>query len=363
MKNPERLAIIKQRVGVDFDIVDVIQRLRLARFKFARTMLSYFKPQGLRQTPLVASFDSMFMVEGFNYTQKFLEECQRVLDHHRRTPFTFPGEREENPRIIAWCQGFNSSLGEASLTGGDFSYIQWLASENHREYVMRRMLADPQTLARDGASLLSTSSLMMHAHLTRELLRAGVSPYGEITVRYRDPSRNFLLDDNEKEEWSRPTVTTVWAVFLFRIAAEIIEQGLWNLERRSEMTEAFLVLEEFLSCGADSDAFFLIEARDGEGPPGPVALSLEDLILHSRFPNLNGLMKHILRKKGSWLWQGTKQVVAKAWPSWVGDTQRTRMEYRPAQVTSMDSIARKFIVQTVCVGNHRLERGFLAKWF
>ena len=48
----------------------------------------------------------------------------------------------------------------------------------------------------------------------------------------------------------------------------------------------------------------------GKSGEGLVSISLEDLILLSNPPNLDVLIKHVLRRKGSWLWQGTKQVVA-----------------------------------------------------
>ncbi len=106
--DPERVAIIKRRLNQDFDVTEASRRLCLAEFKFARTMRDYFKPQGTRQTSLVGTFSTFICSlrddESTGATLRLLQEFETVLEHHRREPFTFPGETRQNYGTIKWGQ-------------------------------------------------------------------------------------------------------------------------------------------------------------------------------------------------------------------------------------------------------------------
>lgn len=373
LNDPERLVIIRQRLGQDFDTVDAIQRLRLAQFKFARTMVSYFQGQALRQTSLIDNFYDMFDVEGFKYTSRFLEECEMVLEHHRRTPFTYSDEPKKNAGIIAWGLGFQSLTGRGELTGRNISYLHFLVSSRYcNEYIIDRLMADTNgTLARDGASLLFTASSLVKASLTHELLKAGIPPDGELTVRCVDISKYHKYRAGPSSLPSSSQVTTVWMAFLFSLVGDLIQNSRnWGSGRYPHV---FVIIEEFFSFGADYDVYFLLdrerntdtkEAGGGsDSGEGLVLVSLEEFILHHRPPNLDVLMKHILKRKGSWLWQSTKQVVATALSPWMKDGKETQMEYRRMQDASPDVMEGKYVVKTVCVGGRRLERGFIADWY
>jgi hypothetical protein len=383
LRDPERLAIIKQRLGKQFDVVEAIQRLRLAEFKFLRTMKDYFKAQGLGQTSMVASFYSAFYVEGFQYTPRFLDEYDRVLEHHRRTPFSYPAETSDNTGLIAWSQWWDTTEGSATLSGNDFLYIQWVANCGHHEYVMGRVLADRNLiLPRNGVSLLFTvSNDPSKLQLTRDLLKAGVTPNEQITVRYAD---NYDPDLHQHCRYSTQ-VTTVWAAFLFILAQRLVHEHphkRWDDEGNVKM---FLIVEEFFRSGADCNAYFLLQGKDkmeangekaeastndteevrgGGGGGGDLTfVSLEDFILQNRPPNMDVLTKHILGRKGTGLWQGTRQAVATALSLWMGEAHRDEWKYRRAQVGSLDSMKGSYVVKTACVNGRRLERGFSAGRF
>jgi hypothetical protein len=96
LNEPTKQAEIKQRLG-RFDVAEAYCRLRLAEFKFARTMNDYFESKTGLGSFLRSSFFSVF---GPNAPLRVVEERGRVLDHHKRSPFSFPDETLDNPGVI-----------------------------------------------------------------------------------------------------------------------------------------------------------------------------------------------------------------------------------------------------------------------
>lgn len=387
LNDPERLRIMKQRLGQRFNPVDADNRLSLAEFKFSRTMKDYFKPQGIGETSLVGCFSSCFRVDGFQDNPRFLDEYGRILEHHRRTPFSYPAETRDNDGIIAWSQWFDSTNGGGTVSGRDISYIHWLASQGCHEYVISKVLADRSLIhPHDGRSLLLgvSRTLKSQPQFTRDLLKAGAAPDEQITVRYRSDNDDRNLDLHERCELTH--VTTVWAVFLFFLAHELMSEY-YPSEYYDEYTSIkFLIVDEFIKHGANSDVYFLLQDKKrteaaanyadtgatsdetevrsaGDGGGDLVLVTLEDLVLQNRPSNMNVLMEHILGQKGWWFWRSAKHAIVTASSPWLGDARKHETKYRRVQAGSLDSMKGKYVVKSVHVNGRQLETGFYVAWF
>jgi len=379
LNEPKVLAGIKDRLGGKFNVVDAIQRLRLAEFKYAPTMACYFEPQQLRLAPteLSAAFRDIFHHEQAAYPSKLLDECERVLEHHRKTPFTHSDETEKNTGVVAWGCAL-SSHSPHDETGGDFSYMHYLVSlPSCHGHVKQRLLSGAgSTLPPDAEGMLFAASylfltadhrspLRAHESLAHKFLKAGVSPNAEIRVPYRKfaltPFGPRLQKLGYVEGDTKPT--TPWAVFLWFVAQKYIHDD-WRVDRSWEAIvtkELFLLVEEYLNHGAECDVSFdleLVRSEDEDWSDKNVSLSFEDFILHIRPPNQDVIVNHLLGLKGFWLWQGTKQILTTALSPWTGGLQRTPMMYPRARLGDLKDTAKGYQITGIQCGGRRLEVGF-----
>lgn len=393
LSEPGRLENVKRRLEPGFDIANAVQRLQLAVFKFSRTMPCYFRPQGLGQTALIDCFCYGVFKDKYCIKEpKMLEECERILEHHRRQPFTFREVAgQENPGKIAWGQGWNTTLTGGSLTGDDISYILWLLSHNcYDDYILKRLLGPPPNsdlLGREGPHLLfASSTAFMKSGPPRntdsfpfQLLRAGVSPNSEITVKYipanheEDPSGEY---EDHTGNWLHHT-TTAWAAFLFLVADTALNDFMYTIDWyiKERHPESFLLVEKFLRHGAECDISFDLEpVRDETGhiDDGQLSITFEDLILYIGPPNQDVVMKQVIAGKkagmGSSLWQGTKQAVTTVLSPWTGiATEKTesekKMKYRRGRIEELNTEERAYRVKTLYFGSRQLEhRFFVNQW-
>jgi len=391
LSEPRRLESVRRRLKPSFNIADAVQRLQLAVFKFSRTMPYYFRPQGLSQTALIDYFCNGVFGDKYPIKEpKMLEECERILEHYRRQPFTFREVAgQENPGKIAWGQGWNTILTGGSLTGDDISYILWLLSYAcYDDFILKRLLGPPpdsDLLTRGGPHLLfASSTAFMKSGPARDsdsfpfqLLQAGVSPNSEIIVKYipanyeEDPSGEY---EGHTGNWLHHT-TTAWAAFLFFVAETSLNDFMYTIEWyiKERHPKSFLLVEKFLRHGAECDISFDLETvRDDAGYPNDHELSvtLEDLIVYIGPPNQDIVMKQVVEGKsksrgGPWLWQGTKQAVTKVLSSWTGiATEKTesekKMKYRRGRIEELNTEERAYRVKTLYFGSRELERGFFA---
>jgi hypothetical protein len=140
-----RYAEIKRRLG-GFDTAEAHQRLRLAEFKFARTMDDYFKRQHLGKTALTECFFELFWSATDELPLKILHECGRVLEYHRQNAFSHPDETRDNMGIITW--GYSDGLNDSFSWNQDISYLHWTARNGQHKYVIGQVSADPKLAVR-----------------------------------------------------------------------------------------------------------------------------------------------------------------------------------------------------------------------
>jgi energy-coupling factor transporter ATP-binding protein EcfA2 len=393
LNDPKRLHVIQERLGDQFDVLQSTQRLRLAMFKFARTMPSYFKAQGYMQTKLVATFAQLTTEVSFEYSSRFLEECEKVLEHHRITPFTYPGETEENTQIIGWSQGIVLGQPNCTPVNENISYHMWLVSEADKNmHVTNWLLSNSCDAATNGGrSLLFEAARCYQLALMRRLLERGISPECSIIARRGFKPRGFNESTGIDIEGASSHVTTVWESFLFVMAAGFISEP----ANSSRDSIRYLALALFLEFGANCNAYFVLKekhppestrptsgnglASNAEEPSSTSTeqlmskkeeklfkLSLEELILLGHPPNLDVLMRHVIRGKGSLLVRGTMQAVeimGTALSSWSGVRQSQSATYAPLQADSLKSIQGKYTVESVHVGSKCLEKELLIKCF
>lgn len=354
VNEPARYAEIEGRLR-NFDIQDAYRRLLLAEFRFARTMEEYFKRQGLGQTALVACFSDFFDRVADQAPLRFLKEYDRILDHHRRQPFSFPGETKDNPGIIAWGQYIQSDNCNGDLSSDDISYLHWAASCNQREYIIDQVSSNQSLVnpTNDGRSLLLTAGITTPSNgLVRDLLKYGASPRHQVPVAYPGET----------------CTASIWAVFVLIVARRR------ELVDRENLEGMFWVMEEFLKSGVDSNVYFLLQPKgryDVErvlGSLGPYEtfsdddvcfITLEDLIVTARPPNMDTLLRLILDTKRPRLWNGTLKAL-NALTLWTGSSNDVQSRHKRARLDELDS---NWTLQSVDVGGEKLRGGFDVKWF
>lgn len=355
VKEPARYAEVEGRLK-NFDVRDAYRRLLLAEFRFARTMEEYFKRQGLGQTALVSCFaDCFFERVADQAPLRFLKEYEKILNHHRRQPFSFPGETKDNPGVIAWSQCFQSDDCNGDLSNDDISYLHWTATYDQREYVIDQVSSNPSLVntTDDGRSLLLTAAISTPSGgLVRDLLKYGASPRHQVPVTY--PGETCLA--------------SIWAVFLYIVARRR------ELSYRENLEGMFWAMEEFLKSGADSNVYFLLQPKgryDLEralGSLGPYEtfsdddvcfITLEDLIVTARAVNMDTLLRLILDAKRPGLWNGTLRALTTL-TLWTGSSNDVQSRHKRARLDELDS---NWLLQSVVVGREKLIGGFDVKWF
>jgi hypothetical protein len=335
-------------------------------------MPCYFRPQGLGQTALVECFTAIFDEKyPVGENPRLLDECERILDHHRQTPFTYHEVAGQmHPGIIAWGQGWNNAgISEASLTGDDLSYLHWLVSRHNRrydDYVMQRLMAEPRDLlSRHGPSLLFISSasfltegLLDAQHsLPCRLLAAGVSPNDEIVIKYK-PTGTFEddLSTSDKPDhtasWPRD-VTTMWTAFVFLVAETNMNDFRYVQDwMRGRAPDVFRLVEALLRHGAAPNVSFDLElSRDTarQWDTNQLSVTFEDIIVYIGPPNQEKVIKMLhagAEGKGSWLWR-----------AFMAEPGR-EMKYRRGRINEFNTEERGYRVKTAYVGSRKLESKF-----
>lgn len=352
VNEPARYAEIEGRLS-DFDVEDAYRRLLLAEFRFARTTKHYFESQALGQTQLVSCFHDFFERVADQAPLRFWKEYDWILDHHRRQPFSFPGDTQENPGVIAWSQRLESQDCGGALSGDDISYLHWAASYDQREYIIEQLLSNPSLIntTDDGRSLLLTAAISPSNHdLVQDLLKCGASPRHQVPVTYQE---------------GETFIASIWAVFLFIVARRS------ELRRNKDVEKMFPIMEELLKSGAESNVYFLFKPRSqgnlekGPGHSQPDSedgirfITLEDLILKARPPNMDTLLGLILDTKQSELWNETLRAL-KTLVLWNGSSNDVQSRYKRARIEEIDS---NYVLKGVDVSGESLEGEFNVKWF
>jgi len=398
LSEPGRLESVKRRLEPGFNIVNAVQRLNLAVFKFSRTMPCYFRAQGLGQTALIDCFCNGVFGDKYPITEpKMLEECERILEHHRRQPFSFREVAgQENPGVIAWGQGWNTTLIGGSLTGDDLNYLLWLLSfDTYDDFILKRLFGPPvnKTLLEEAGPhlLLASSVAFMKSGPPRnsdsfpfQLLQQGVSPNSEITIKHIPPNYEEADPTGEYEytehtgNWLHQT-TTAWAAYVFLIADSSLNDYMYIIDWyiRERHPESFLLVEKFLRMGAECDISFDLEiVRDetrSANERKKLSITFEDLILYIAPPNQDAVMQHVVegkakskgKREGNWLWQGVNTVLS----PWTGTTttEKTeaekKMKHKRGRLDELNTEERAYGVRTMYFGSRQLEhRFFVNQW-
>jgi hypothetical protein len=355
VKEPARYAEIEGRLR-SFDIQDAYRRLLLAEFRFARTMEEYFKRQGLRQTALVWCFAYCSLGRVADHAPlRFLKEYEKILDHHRRQPFSFPGETKDNPGVIAWSQCFQSDDCKGYLSNDGISYLHWTAAYDQREYAIDQVSSNPSLVntTDDGRSLLLTAAISTPSGgLVRDLLKLGTSPRHQVPVTYSGET----------------CLASVWAVFLFIVARRR------ELSYRKNPVGMFWAMEEFLESSADSNVYILLRPKgrydlerrlDSLGPyetlsdDDACSITLEDLIVTARPANMDTLLRLILDANRPGLWNGTLKALT-GLTLWTGSSNDVQSRHKRARLDELDS---NWSLQSVVVGGEKLRGGFDVECF
>jgi hypothetical protein len=364
LNEPAKYAEIMGRLR-DFDIKDAYRRLVLAEFKFARKMGDYFRSQFLGQTALISCFLKFYYTVADQAPLRFFKEYDRILDHHRQHPFSFPGETTENSGVIAWGQRIAPAhLYHSAVAGDDISYLHLMVSFSQHEYIIDQVLSNPILVnpTKDGRSLL-LSAIISGAYsashgLIRDLLKYGASPNHQIPV-YSKSSTEIRI-------------TSIWAFFLFIVG----QRCLRHVDGPEKVEEMFWIMEELIKSGADSNVYFLLQPKtqedhaeadnhDKEGSDEADSvedvrfITLEDLVVKERPPNMDTLLEQILGGKGSRLWNGTIRALSTL-ALWNRPFNDIETKYERARI---DDIKSKYEMQSVYVNGDRLEGALLAKNF
>jgi hypothetical protein len=342
LNEPMRYAEMKHRLR-GFNTTEAYQRLRLAEFKFARTMDDYFKNY---QTVLYDSFWGSFISAQDELPCKILDAYERVLDHHRRNPFSYPYETGDNSGVINW--GFAMSF-PGMVPGKDLSFLHWTARHGHHKYVMSQVLADPKLLTHhDERSLLLSASIgASHHELVCDLLKYGASPNHQITVH--------LKESNTTKS------TTVWAVFLTFIIAHTFD--IWSKYWDVRPVPSFLIMEEFLKSGANGNVYFLFKhKKDDEdntkgGEEDILFMTLEDFVLKEQPPNIENLLRLALKGNGSWLWNGTLQALSTLTP-WIRGSIDFESRYGRLDIDDLYANKPRYSLKRIYVDGYWVESEF-----
>lgn len=301
---------------------------------------------------------------------RFLKEYDRILDHHRRYPFSFPGETTENSGVIAWGQRFAPAQAyDSAVAGDDISYLHLMVSFSQQEYIIDQVLSNPILVnpTKDGRSLLLSaiiSGVYSPSHgLIRSLLKYGASPNHQIPV-YSKSSTEIRI-------------TSIWAIFLFIVG----QRCLGHVDGSEKVEEMFWIMEELIKSGADSNVHFLLQPKtqedhaeadnhDKEGSDEADSdkadsvedvrfITLEDLVVKERPPNMDTLLEQILGGKGSRLWNGTIRALS-ALTLWNKPFNDIETKYERARIEDLNS---KYEIRSVYVKGDRLEGALSAKYF
>ncbi|QGA20421.1 hypothetical protein EYB26_008123 [Talaromyces marneffei] len=349
---PARYAEITERLS-DFDIMDAYRRLVLAEFKFARTMGEYFKTQALGGTQLISCFSKVFDGVADRVADqaplRFHKEYDKILNHHRQHPFSFPGETTDNSGVIAWGQRFSSVNDYANaVAGDDISYLHWAASTSQHEYIVDQVLSNPKLVnpTDDGRSLLFSAIILGLYEPARglicDLLKYGASPNHRIPV-YSISSTDIRI-------------ASIWAIFLFIVGQKC-------LGHESKNVEMFWVMEELIKSGADSDVHFLLKPKrqeydvEADSVEDIRFISLEDLVVKERPPNMDTLLGRIVSGKRFRLWNRILRALSTLvlWNILFADIES---KYERARIDKLNS---ECDILCVYVGGERLDRDFSAK--
>jgi hypothetical protein len=353
LNEPVRYAEMKRRMG-RFDIVEAYQCLRLAEFKFARTMKDYFMPKANSNSALLITFSELFCNSTDELPLKLMEEYKRVLDYHRQSPFSYSDETRDNPGIISW--GYAAGYGKL-FPKKDISYLHWVARRGQHKYVISQVLGASQLLIpHDGRSvLLAASFTQPHHNLVRDLLKHGASPNHQIMVNY---------SGNSKRTQSTSPMT-IWIVFLTLVLGRVTG----DLESEEEMIVAwFLILEEFLRSGANSNVCFLFQPNTNDDDSSRNNsedlgfTTLEDFILKEQPPNMENLLRWTLKGKRSWLWNGTVQALSTLTP-WIRGSNDIESRYKRLEIDEVlyDNKRNRYSgykLKSICVDGDCVEADF-----
>jgi len=355
LMEPVRYASIKVRLG-EFDSAQAYQRLLLAEFKYARTMNEYLVD---RSTALRSCFYNIFLKEDsqcWEMSSRYLDECGKVLEHHRQNPFPKSDEIIQNPGTISWGLSINAIERELKPISHDISYIHWLAYLGRQNDVMiHLMLTETSRTLVHEHSLLLTSSMYPGNHklwLVRDLLKHGASPNQQITV----------ISAHDPEE---KRVTTVWAAFLIIMCGDVsslLRQRL-GMEFRQNY---FLILEEYLSAGADHDVCFFFDKETEDTAShidAMMMVTLQDFIIMEQPPNWGRLLELASKGKGSRFWNGTTQLLSTLRP-WMGGLIEPEQNYRKARLDDLRAeTATKWVLKSVCIRGDWLHSDFIVRLF
>jgi hypothetical protein len=315
-------------------------------------------------TALISCFSKFFDNVADKAPLRFFKEYDRILDHHRQHPYSFPGETRENPGAIAWGQRFSPTgiIYGSAIAGDDISYLHWLVVCGQYEYVIDKVLSNPILInpTDDGRSLLFSaiiSDLYHPAHGSiRDLLKYGSSPNHQIPIYSRN---NTIIRS-----------ASIWAIFMFIAGQRCLGYGSEIVE------EIFWVMEQLIKSGADSNVHFLLlpkkhkdhaEADSGNGEGSDDVdgvedvrfITLEDLVVKERPPNMDTLLGLMLGGKGSQIWNRALRTLS-ALTLWNRTFNDIESKYERARIDDLNS---KYEIQSVYIGGDRIERDFSAKRF
>jgi hypothetical protein len=228
---------------------------------------------------------------------------------------------------------------------------------------MQRLLTDPDLRSRHGPSLLFASSTGFlrsgsvdpENSLPFRLLAAGVSPNGEIAIKYSPSTSDDDSSISDKPDhtaaWTRD-VTTMWAAFVFLVAETNMNDFRYVIDyMRQRGSEVFLLVEAFLRHGADTNVSFDLElSRDKarQFDTNQLSVTFEDIVVYIAPTNQEKVIKMVNsgEGKGSWLWR-----------AFVGSPER-EMKYRRGRIDEFNTEERGYRVKTAYVGERKLESTF-----
>ena len=373
LNDPKRLAVIQQRLGQQFSAGDALQKLRLAEFKFAKNTGKCVSRGPVEQ---LLNLQSLVWRNDL-CTSRHLEECGKIIEHHRQTSNSHLAEKGERFGTIYWiARGEPPIPGETKVKS--LSYLHYLSFHGYFEYVEKQVRADLNLLKfSEDLSLLLTASLAQsdrrasNSDFVHALLQAGSSPNDRVTVNFADKK---CSSRHEQHCRCKRQSATVWMIFLSTLARSLTGRltGRLTEGRMGRGLETdFEVLEIFLKAGADCNAYFLIDEKGDThhsgyfllkeklGAENITAFTVGDFILLCRPPNMDSLMQHILKQKGTWLWQGTRQIITSTLSTLkLQEAQKSEQNYPRLPLESLESAREKYFVKAVCVNGDRLESGF-----
>jgi hypothetical protein len=157
---------------------------------------------------------------------------------------------------------------------------------------------------------------------------------------------------------------TIWIVFLTLVLGRVT--GGFKREEE-EIVAWFLILEEFLRSGANSNVCFLFQPNTNDNDSSRNNsedlgfTTLEDFILKEQPPNMENLLRWTLKGKRSWLWNGTVQALSTLTP-WIRGSNDIESRYKRLEIDEVlyDSRNRYsgYKLKSVCVDGDCVEADF-----